>query len=376
MKSAHDFIPIAAPDLDEGEERYVVDAIRSSWISSSGHYVRTFEARFAEACNVKLAASIVNGTAALHLAVEALGLKPGDEVIVPALTYVATANAVRYAQGVPVFVDVDPATWCIDPGRIEAAMSPKTKGIIAVDIYGHPADMDRIMQIASRHRLWVIEDAAEAHFARYRGRVTGGLADVGVFSFYGNKIVTCGEGGAITTNDADIDRRVRLLRNQGMDPERRYFFPVIGYNYRLTNIACALLCAQLEKRERLINRRREIYRRYWQRLEGIAGVGLQPAAPWAEVTPWLFCVTIDEERFGRTRDELIGVLQESGIETRPFFIPIHLLPPYAAGPPSDRFPEAERLGATGLNLPTFTGMSDAQIEHVCATLASARRHRG
>ncbi|MGB6489738.1 MAG: DegT/DnrJ/EryC1/StrS family aminotransferase [Steroidobacteraceae bacterium] len=373
MDKEFDFIPVASPDLGEAEERYAVDAIRSTWISSSGHYVNTFEKVFAELCGAKKAASVVNGTAALHLAIEAAGLKPGEEVIVPSLTYVATANAVRYAQGVPVFVDVDPKTWCMDPELIEAAISPRTKGIIAVDLYGHPADMDRINEVASKHGLWVMEDAAEAHFARYKGRVTGSLADLTVFSFFGNKIVTCGEGGAITTDDPEIDGRIRLLRNQGMDPNRRYFFKVVGYNYRLTNVACALLCAQLERREWLINRRREIYRRYRERLAEVPGVGLQPVAPWAEVTPWLFCATIDARRFGHTRDEVMAALQQQRIETRPFFIPVHQLPMYAPAHRGGSLPITETLAATGLNLPTFSGMSDAQVDRVCAALIAAGR---
>jgi perosamine synthetase len=372
LGTGSDFIPLAVPDLSGAEERYVLDAIRSSWISSSGRYVKQFEATFAEACGTKSAVSINNGTAALHLAVVALGLQPGDEVILPSLTYVATANAVHYAQGVPVFVDVDPATWCLDPRKIEAAISPRTKGIIAVDLYGHPADMDPINEIASKFGLWVIEDAAEAHFAQYKGRPTGGLSTAGVFSFYGNKIVTSGEGGAITTNDPELDARLRLLRNQGMDPHRRYFFPVVGYNYRLTNVACALLCAQVERRDQLLQRRLEIYERYRRHLQGVRGLGLQPAAPWARVTPWLFCVTIEPD-FGRTRDEVMEVLQQGGIETRPFFIPIHELPPYVGSRGSDVCPETQKLAASGMNLPTYTGMSDAQIDRVCATLIAARR---
>jgi perosamine synthetase len=368
-----EFIPVASPDLGEAEERYAVDAIRSSWISSSGKYVNTFEKVFAELCGAKKAASVVNGTAALHLAIEAAGLKPGDEVIVPSLTYVATANAVRYAQGVPVFVDVEPQTWCMDPDLIEAAISPRTKGIIAVDLYGHPADMDRINEVASKHGLWVMEDAAEAHFARYKGRLTGSLADMTVFSFFGNKIVTCGEGGAITTDDPELDGRIRLLRNQGMDPNRRYFFKVVGYNYRLTNLACALLCAQLERREWLINRRREIFRRYRERLADVPGVGLQPVAPWAEVTPWLFCATIDAKRFGHTRDEVMAALHQQRIETRPFFIPVHHLPVYAPMHRGGPLPITEQLAASGLNLPTFSGMSDAQVDRICAALIAAGR---
>jgi perosamine synthetase len=373
LKAESEFIPIAIPDLGDMEEQYVLDAVRSTWISSSGKYVQKFEAMFAEISDAKTAISVCNGTAALHLAVVALGLQPGDEVIIPSLTYVATANAVRYAQGVPVFVDVDPATWCLDPEQIESALSPRTRGIIAVDLYGHPADMDRINQIAVKLGLWVIADAAESHFARYKGRPTGGLATVTTFSFYGNKIVTCGEGGALTTNDAELAGQLRLLRNQGMDPNRRYFFPVVGYNYRLTNVACALLCAQLEKRERLIQRRQEIFALYRRHLEGIPGLGLQPVAPWAQITPWLFCVTVDAARFGRSRDEVIALLEQNRIETRPFFIPIHQLPPYAVNSGRNPYPETERVSAAGINLPTFTGMSDAQIERICGILAAAGR---
>jgi len=369
----NEFIPIAAPDLGKAEEEYVLEAIRSTWISSSGQYVKRFEAMFAEACQVKTALSICNGTAVLHLAVAALDLQPGDEVIVPSLTYIATANAVRYAHAIPVFVDVEPSTWCMDPDLIEAAITPRTKGIIAVDLYGHPADMDRIKAVARRRGLWLIEDAAEAHFARYKGRPTGGLADLTVFSFFGNKIVTCGEGGAVTTDDPVLDKRLRLLRNQGMDPERRYFFPVVGYNYRLTNVACALLCAQLERREQLIARRRAIFNRYRNNLQGVAGIGLQPVAEWAEVTPWLFCVTIDEATFGHSRDEVMALLDRNKIETRPFFIPIHSLPPYVGLSPHAPLPHTDRLAATGINLPTFTGMSDAQIDRICATLTAAKR---
>ena len=187
------------------------------------------------------------------------------------------------------------------------------------------------------------QDAAEAHFARYRGRPIGGLADVTTFSFYGNKIVTCGEGGALTTNDIKLDRQFRLLRNQGMDPDRRYFFPVVGYNYRLTNVACALLCAQLERREQLIQRRQEIYSRYRRHLQGIPGLELQPVASWAQVTPWLFCATVDAARFGRSRDEVIALLDRNRIETRPFFIPIHQLPPYAVYAGRTEYPVTERL---------------------------------
>lgn len=359
-------IPVAAPDLAGSEKRYVLEAVRSSWISSTGPFVDRFEREFAELCSTRTAVSVANGTAALHVALMALGAGPGDEVITPSLTYIATANAVHYVGAEPVFVDVDPATWGLDPARLEAAVTPRTKGIIAVHLYGHPADMDAINAVAAAHGLWVVEDAAEAHFARYKGRPVGGLGTIGTFSFYGNKVITSGEGGALTLNDPDLERRVRLLRGQGMDPERRYHFPIVGYNYRLTNVACALLCAQLERREEIIARRKRVFDAYRRQLKKIRGIGLQPVAPWAEPAPWLFCITVDEAAYGCSRDDLMAQLAEEEIETRPFFIPLHSLPPYrdASRRRGDRLPVTEHLGATGLNLPTYGRMRRQDITRV------------
>jgi perosamine synthetase len=346
----------------------VVDAVRTSWISSTGPYVNRFEKEFAELCGVGSAIAVSNGTVALHLALVALNVRPGDEVIVPSLTYIATANAVRYVGAEPVFVDVTPDTWCLDPRKIEEAITPRTKGIIAVHLYGHPADMDAINHIAGLNGLWVLEDAAEAPLATYKGRPTGSLAPIATFSFYGNKILTCGEGGALTLSDPGLDLRARTLRSQGMDPKRRYYFPVTGYNYRLTNVACALLCAQLERREQLMQRRRHIYSRYEERLVGITGIGFQPRAPWATISPWLFSVTLESGASGVSRDQLIAKLAERGIETRPFFIPLHTLPPFREGSRQrgENLPVTIKLGAHGLNLPTYSTMTDAQIDRVCA----------
>jgi perosamine synthetase len=368
-------IPAAAPDLSGNEERYVVEAVRSSWISSTGPFVDRFEREFAELCGTRSAVSVANGTAALHLALMALGAGPSDEVIVPSLTYIAAANAVRYVGAEPVFVDVDGATWCIDPDLVEAAVTPRTKGIIVVHLYGHPADMDAINAVAAAHGLWVVEDAAEAHFARYKGRPVGGLGTIGTFSFYGNKIITSGEGGALTLNDPDLERRVRMLRGQGMDPERRYYFPIVGYNYRLTNVACALLCAQLERREEIVARHRQIFAAYRERLEGTPGIGFQPVTPWAEPAPWLFCITVDEADYGCSRDELMARLAERRIETRPFFIPLHRLPPYcdASRRRGDRLPVTERLGATGMNLPTYAHLQTPEMQRVTTGVTDISR---
>jgi perosamine synthetase len=226
--------------------------------------------------------------------------------------------------------------------------------------------MDAINRLAAVHGLWVVEDAAEAHFATYRGRRVGNLGQVGTFSFYGNKVLTCGEGGALVVDDPHLEMRIRTLRGQGVDPARRYFFPVTGYNFRLTNVACAILCAQLERREHLIARRREIFDRYMAGLSGIPGVGFQPVAEWATATPWLFCVTVDSELFGSSRDGLAQSLAMRSIETRPFFIPLHRLPPFreASGRRGEWLPVTEQLAARGLNLPTHSGLSDFDVDRV------------
>lgn len=368
-------IPVAVPDLSGNEEAYVVEAIRSSWISSTGPFIERFEADFAKLCGTRTSIGVCNGTIALHLALLGLDVRPGDEVLVPSLTYIATANAVRYVGAEPVFVDVDPATWCIDPELLEASITRRTKGIIAVHLYGHPADMDAINHIAGVHGLWVIEDAAEAHTALYKGRPVGGLAEIGTFSFYGNKILTCGEGGALTINDPQLEKRLRTLRGQGVDPNRRYFFPVTGFNFRITNIACALLCAQLERCSDLIERRIQIFEQYDELLSGIPGVGLQPAAPWAMRAPWLYSITIDEKEYGHSRDQLMCILHEEGIDTRPFFIALHRLPPFReeSRRRGEELPMTDRLSNTGLNLPTFGSLTASSQKRIASIIRSSHR---
>jgi perosamine synthetase len=267
---------------------------------------------------------------------------------------------------------VDPGSWCLDPKLVEERITPRTKGIIAVHLYGHPADMDALAAIARKHGLWLVEDAAEAHFARYKGRTVGGLSDIAMFSFYGNKIITSGEGGALTLNDAKLEQRARLLRGQGMDPERRYFFPVIGYNYRLTNTACAILCAQLERRATIIEKRARIFREYAEGLRGIPGIGFQPVAKWAEPAQWLYCITVDDE-YGCSRDELARRLKAVGIDTRPFFVPIHRLPPYQdLASLTPKLAHTDFLADRGLNLPTFPGLQDEDVARICSAIRTLR----
>lgn len=358
-------IPLCIPDLSGNEERYVRDVVQSTWISS-GKYVGWFEEQFAAASGTRYCLAVSNGTVALHLALLTLGVGLGDEVIVPSLTYVATANAVRYCGAEPVFVDVDPKTWCINAPGIDEAVTKKTKAIIPVHLYGHPAEMDEINRIAKSRGLWVVEDAAEAHLAKYKGKPIGSLGDIGIFSFYGNKILTCGEGGALTVNDSTLDKRARMLRRQGMDSKRRYYFPVLGYNFRLSNLACAVLCAQLERREEIIARRREVFSRYRELLDGVPGIGFQSTAGWVEVAPWLFSITVDKKQYGVSRDKLAVMLARKSIETRPFFFPVHRLPMYRGVTKS--LPITDHLAKTGLSLPTFPGMSDQEVEKVSSVI--------
>lgn len=369
------FIPVGAPCMSELEERYVVEAIRSSWISSSGEYLDRFEAEFAALCQSERALAVCNGTVALHLALLALDVRPGDEILVPSLTYVATANAVRYMGAEPVFIDVCPETWTLNPDLIERSITRRTKGIIPVHLYGHPADMDEIRHLAGVHGLWVVEDAAEAPFARYKGQRVGSLATMATFSFYGNKVLSSGEGGAVTVSDSQLYLRLRTLRGQGVDPRRRYFFPVTGYNFRLTNVAAAILCAQVERSTELLSKRREIYQRYDAGLAGVAGIGKQPCADWAEISPWLYSVTIETETYGMTRDQLAARLASMGIETRPFFIPLHLLPPFREESRSrgEMLPVSEDLGARGMNLPTYPDLHRDDVDYIISCIRKLGR---
>jgi len=368
-------IPVAAADMGGNEEKYVVEAIRSSWVSSTGPYVTRFEKMFAELCGTTASVGVCNGTVALHLALLALDVRPGDEVLVPSLTYIATANACRYVGAEPVFVDVDPQTWCIDPTKLEAAITRRTRGVIAVHLYGHPADMDAIAHLAGVHGLWVVEDAAEAHLARYRGRPVGGLGTVSTFSFYGNKIFTSGEGGALALSDPQLELRIRTLRGQGMDPQRRFYFPVTGYNFRLTNVQCAMLCAQLERRDQILAKRRQIFEAYRRELDRVPGISFHEKAAWADPAPWLFCIVVDERKFGMNRDELASRLAEAGIETRPFFIPLHTLPPFREQSRArhEELPVTEQLGASGLNLPTHNLLTVDEVGFICATISRQAR---
>jgi perosamine synthetase len=280
---------------------------------------------------------------------------------------VATANAVTYCGARPVFVDSEPATWNLDSSQVEAKITPRTKGIIAVHLYGHPAEMDALRAVAGRRGLFLIEDAAEAHGALYQGRPAGSLADAAAFSFYGNKIIATGEGGMVTTDDDALAARVRTLRGQGMDAERRYWFPVVGYNYRMMNLPAAVGLAQLERADWHTGRRREVADAYRSLLQGVSCLRWQDESEWARHAYWMFTVVLGHgSPVGR--DALMARLAERGVETRPVFYPVHLLPPYREAARGEEFLVAESLARRGLSLPTWAGLSFDDLGYVCESL--------
>jgi len=362
-----EFIPVAAPALVGNEKTYVLDCLESTWISSSGKYIEQFESSFAEFCGVKHALACCNGTVALHLALLALGVGPGDEVIVPTLTFVASANAVAYCGARPVFVDSEPETWNMNPHLLRDRLTPRTKGIIVVHLYGHPVDMDPVLELAREHGLFVLEDAAEAHGAEYKGRRVGALADIATFSFFGNKIITTGEGGIVLTNNDTLAHKVLLLKGQGQDPERRYWFPMLGYNYRMTNVAAAIGLAQIEKIDWHMTRRRENAAWYREYLGEHSQFTLSPQMSWARNAYWINCVLLSEKP-SLSRDAVMSHLAKAGIETRPFFYPMHTLPMYQALERGQRFPVAENLAARGVNLPSSASLTKEEVAYVCRTL--------
>jgi perosamine synthetase len=365
--SARNRIPVAHPVIGEAEKRNVLECLETGWISSIGRFIGEFEQSFACYCETDYALACNNGTTALHLALTGLGVGPGDEVLVPTLTYVATANAVTYCGARPVFVDSEPRSMNMDPARIEERITPRTRGIVPVHLFGHPADMDAIGEIARRRGLFVLEDAAEAHGALYRGRKAGSLGHAATFSFYGNKIVTTGEGGMITTSDRALFERMRLLRGQGMDPERRYWFPIVGYNYRMTNIAAAIGVAQMQQIDEFLERRAQIAACYRKLLSPLQESLYLPAEePWAKHAFWAYVVVLGDG-FRMSRDELMKRLDADGIETRPVFYPMHIMPPHRDS--DGHYPVAERLAARGVFLPMHNHLSGEDLSFIAERLA-------
>ncbi len=356
-------IPVYQPFIGDTEKRYVNEALDSTWISSRGAFIDRFEREFAAFTNAECGVSACNGTVSLHLALAALGIGAGDEVIVPTLTYIASVNAITYAGATPIFVDSEPDHGNLDPARIEALITERTKAIEVVHLYGHPADMDPILEIAARHGLAIVEDAAEAHGARYKGRPVGALGTIGSFSFFGNKVITTGEGGMLVTNDEELAEAARHLRGQGVSTTKTYWHDVVGYNYRMTNIAAALGCAQLERVDDTIAQKRQIAAWYRESLAGVEGVRSLGEAEWAESVYWMNCIVVSPE----LRNPLMDHLRQAGVETRPFFYPAHTLPMYES---DVVYPVAEQFGGGGINLPSWPGLTREQVSHVSSTVAT------
>ncbi len=355
-------IPIYKPEITETEKKNVHACLKSSWISSKGEFVPLFERKFANFISVKHAASVCNGTVALHLALLSLGIKEGDEVLVPSLTYIASANAVKYCGATPRFVEVCPTTWQIDPDDIVRKLSPKTKAIMPVHLYGYPCDMEGICEIAAKHRLFVIEDCAEAFGTMYKGKHVGTFGDVATFSFFGNKTISCGEGGMVVTNDSATDATVRHLKGQGLAKNKEYVHDVLGYNYRLTNIQAAIGVAQLERAYATLKAKRMLAELYKSHLSHLS-LTFPPEEKECVNSYWM-CSFLAKD--GRQRDWIRERLKERSIETRPFFTPLHLMPFYEGN--IGDLPIAESLSERGLNLPSWPGLTEEQVALICSTI--------
>jgi len=362
-------LPVMEPVLEGREFEYVADCLATNWISSQGQYVDRFQDAFRDFLQTSHALCVTNGTAALHLAMAALHIGPGDEVIIPDLTFVSPASMAILCGARPVFVDVSRATWTIDPAAIEERITSRTRAIVVVHLYGQPCDMDPIMATARRHGLYVIEDCAEALGAEYKGRKVGTMGDVGTFSFFANKVITTGEGGMVTTANDELCHTMKVLRDHGTSPGRRYWHDVAGFNYRLTNLQAAVGLAQLEQIDGFLEHRRQVVARYSAGLGSIPGLTLPPSFEWAKNIHWLYSVVIDENAAGITRDKLMSSLSTRGIETRPFFHPLHEQPPFA-DETHRSFPHAEWLAARGLSLPTSNNVTLSDVDMVCDAIRS------
>ena len=355
-------IPIYQPSLVGNEKKYVNDCLDSNWISSKGKYVSLFEQEFADYVNVNYATGVCNGTAALHLALLALGISTGDEVIVPTLTYIASVNAIAYTGATPIFVDSLPDTWQINPHEVSKAITDKTKAILAVHLYGHPCDMTSLKKIANSHRLFLIEDCAEAIGSLYQGEHVGIFGDVATFSFYGNKTITTGEGGMVVTNDQTIFDRVVHFKGQGLAKYREYWHDVIGYNYRMTNICAAIGLAQLEQVNTILKKKRQVADIYRNLLKD---TDFKVHSETGDVyhSYWMVSILVNQ---GDQRDSVRKHLSQAGIETRPVFYPVHTMPMYSQK--YQRHKNAENIGWRGINLPSYPDLSEQQVDYVCSSL--------
>lgn len=365
-------IPVCEPKIGKKELEYVTDCIKSGWISSKGGYIKQFEEEFSKYCEARFGVATTSGTTALHLALTALGTRKGDEVIAPTFTMIAPINAIVYTGAKPVLVDAELQTWNMEVTKVEEKITGKTRAIVIVHTYGHPVNMGPILNLGKKYGLFVIEDAAEAHGAEYKDKKVGALGNVGCFSFYANKIVTTGEGGMIVTNNEEIAERARLLRDQAYERQRRFWHRHLGYNYRMTNLQAAVGLAQVEKIDEFVSIRRRNAYLYNSFLKDVEGISLPPEAEWAKNVYWMYSVLI-EDSFGINRDKLKKILlEEYGIDTRPFFYPIHKQPLYSRKYKGQKYPIAEELSRKGINLPSSNTLRKEEIKYIADCIIQAK----
>lgn len=354
-------IPVYRPYLHGNEREYVNQCIDSSWISSKGPFIDRFEACFQQFVGASFAISTSNGTTALHLALLALKLQPGDEVIVPALTYVASVNAIAYVGAKPVFADSLASTWQMDPFDVRKKITPQTKAILAVHLYGHPCDIGALKTIADEAGLFLIEDCAEALGACYHNKHVGSFGALSTYSFYGNKTITTGEGGMVVVQDPTLYSKICMLKNQGNDPNRTYWHTMLGYNYRMTNLAAAIGLAQMERIGEILQKKRNLAKSYREKLSHLP-LQVHVEEKGYTHSHWMISILLNE---AKDRDPLREYLLSAQIETRPFFHPIHHLPMYDQILSGSSCTIAEELSSRGMNLPSFPDLTEPEVTFIC-----------
>jgi len=359
-------IPVCSPQFGDDEVQHVAECVRSTWVSGISKYVEEFEEKFAKYCNCKYGVATNSGTTALHLALATISTDKRDEVIIPTFTMIATANVVTYTGAKLGLIDAEPETWNMDVSKLEEKITKRTKAIIPVHTYGHPVYMDIIMDLAEKHRLYVIEDAAEAHGAEYKGRRIGSIGDMSCFSFYANKIITTGEGGMIVTNNEELAEKARWLRAHAYGRHGKHFYhEALGFGYRMSGLQAALGLAQLEHIDEFVSIRRKNAKLYNSLLSELGEkITLHPEASWAKNVYWMYSILI-QDSFGISRDELIKKLELEGIETRTFFYPIHVQPIYNKQYKGQSFPVADELSRKGINLPSGNNLTADEVTYVC-----------
>jgi len=372
-----DFIPVSEPALDGNEESYVLDCIRTGWISSEGRYVKEFEAAWAAYCGMPYGIAVNSGTTALHIAMKCLPLEPGDEVILPSFTIISCASAIIEAGAKPVLVDCEPDTWAMKVADIEAKVTGRTRAIMPVHIYGHPVDMDVVRDCAERHDLFIVEDAAEVHGAKYKGQLCGGLSDLSAFSFYANKIISTGEGGMVLARDPEMAERARSLRNLCFRRDRRFLHTEIGQASRLTNLQAAVGLAQVERIGDFVEKKRAMAHYYNERLADVQCLQLPVEKDWAENVYWMYGVVLADD-FPLDAAEVSRRLRSLDIETRPFFLGLHEQPVLRdMGLFIDEsYPVTERIARRGFYLPSGLAITEAQQDRVCTALQEVLRQPG